>query len=150
MTTNACVTEFFTDVFWKVYCADSLVVELVDGCAETTVQGCVGWDVVRWRILANKHLTPRSLHVVLFHELAHILFGDTRRGDVHDWDRRRAAMTGKGLLADIREQRQLWHDASKAFAGRESKAHAWGTEHAAKWWPTLAAIDTAIENALKG
>ena len=146
MLTADVVASFFQGIS-RLYVKDAVEVELLTRARSCPVQGMVGWDVDRWRIIADRAMTPKALLVLLFHELGHIHFGDaTRTQNSWSWDR--AVFTGQQTVAAaLRRQGWVVQGQEPETKPSEDRVNEWAVRQVRTWLPVLDAIRNAQETA---
>jgi len=152
MLTPDAVASFFQGIA-RLYVPDSVEVELLERATSCPVRGMVGWDVDRWRILADETLTPRSLLTLLFHELAHVHYGEVeKQQNAWSWDR--AVFTGQQTVAAaLRRQGWVVQGKGEQVTKSEDRANGWAVRQVDQWLPVLDCIEnvgTQVKQQLKG
>ena len=123
--------------------ADPVTVELVTAAPGCTLNGCAAWDKTAgtWRILAAANRPPVDLAECLFHELAHLVHGDTLRGadGMPELAKNRDRMTGRGdvVVNAARAAVSLAVRETSFRAALEKRAVAWAAVELWRWWRTM-------------
>ena len=126
----------FVEQAAKHYTRDPLKIELLDGPgagAGTRLQGTVGWIGDGWHVKMNRNSSDWQLFKRLWHEVAHVHYGDTPKVVDSNGHIDRPTIAGvKNAFTEARLGAYLKQDAA-----REARADEFALDQAERFLPVL-------------